>query len=49
MKKLIIDLKAIVELEDNILLVFVKHENEESLRTYFTKIDYTLFKQKVNR
>lgn len=48
LEKLIIDLKAIVELEDNIFIGLCKYENEESLRTLFTKIDYTLSQAKVN-
>ena len=48
LEKLIIDLKAIVELEDNIFIGLCKYENEENLRTLFTKIDYTLSQAKVN-
>src|SRR5574344_1760902 len=48
LEKLIIDLKAIVELEANIFIGRCKYENEESLRTLFTKIDYTLSQAKVN-
>ncbi len=37
LEKLIIDLKAIVELEDNIFIGLCKYENEENLRTLLQK------------
>ncbi|RXI25005.1 bifunctional diguanylate cyclase/phosphodiesterase [Aliarcobacter trophiarum] len=48
LEKLIVDLKNIEELNENIFIGLCRYENEESLRTLFTKIDYTISQSKIN-
>lgn len=48
LEKLIIDLKDIEELNENIFIGLCRYENEENLRTLFTKIDYTISQSKIN-
>lgn len=48
LENLITKIKTIEELNENIFIGLCKYENEESIRTLFTKMDYTISQAKIN-
>jgi len=47
-EKLALDIKQIEELKDNISIGLCKYEDESSIRTLFTKMDYTISQAKLH-
>ena len=48
LENLIAKIKMVEELRENIFIGLCKYENEESIRTLFTKMDYTISQAKIN-